>query len=56
MVIIILNDGETWSTIDGCSICTITEEEFKKLCNDEITAGDLNPISEMGLSYYGPRG
>lgn len=51
--IIVLPDGETWNTIDGCSICTVTEEEFTKLCNDEIDAGDLNPVSEIGLrSFY----
>jgi hypothetical protein len=54
--IVILSDGETWNEIGGCSICTITNEEFNKLCNDEIDAGDLNPISEVGLTYYGPRG
>lgn len=54
--IIVLPDGETWNTIDGCSICTVTEEEFDKLCRDEIGAEDLNPVSEVGLTYYGPRG
>lgn len=54
--IIVLPDGETWNTIDGCSICTITNEEFDKLCNDQIGAEDLNPVSEVGLTYYGPRG
>lgn len=56
MTILILSDGETWCTVEGCSICTITDEDYKKLCNDEIDAGDLNPISEVGLTYYGPRG
>lgn len=53
--IIVLPDGETWNTIDGCSICTVTEEEFDKLCRDELGAGNLKPVSEIGLrSFYEP--
>lgn len=54
--IVILSDGETWNTINGCSICVITDEDFDRLCRDEIGANDLNPVSEVGLTYYGPRG
>ena len=56
--IIVLSDGTTWNTVDGCSLCIITDEDFKKLCNDEIGANDLNPAVEIGLGtyYYGSRG
>ena len=54
--IIILSDGETWNEIGGCSIFNVTDAEFFKLCNNEINVNDLNPISEIGLTYYGPRG
>jgi hypothetical protein len=53
ITILIFSDGETWCTIEGCSLCTITEEDFKKLCNDEISACDINPISEVGLINKG---
>ena len=50
--IIVLPDGETWNTIDGCSICTVTEEEFDRLCKNEIEAEDLKPVAEIGLRSF----
>lgn len=56
--IIVLSDGTTWNTVDGCSLCIITDEDFQKLCNDEVDANDLVPVVEIGLGTYynGPRG
>lgn len=56
--IIVLSDGETWNTADGCSLCIITKEDFAKLCRGEVDANDLNPAVEIGLGtyYYGSRG
>lgn len=51
--IIVLPDGTTWSTIDGCSICVVTDEQFKDLCEDRVDAGDLSPITEIGLAVFG---
>ena len=50
--IIVLSDGETWETLDGQSICIIDEEQYTKLCNDEISARDLEPVVEFGLKDY----
>jgi hypothetical protein len=47
--ILILPDGETWSTIDCCSICVITDEDFERLCNDEVDANDIIPMGEIVL-------
>jgi len=47
--IVVLPDGTTWNTIDGCTIMTITKEDFDKLCNDQVDAGDIIPISEIYL-------
>lgn len=53
--ILVLPDGETWNTLDGCSICVITEEDFELLSNDRICAHDLNPVVEIALrNFYGP--
>jgi hypothetical protein len=56
--IIVLSDGTTWCTADGCSLCIITKEDFIKLCNDEVDANDLIPAIEIGLGTYynGSRG
>jgi hypothetical protein len=48
--IIVLPDGETWNTISGCSMVVISDADFNKLCNDEIDAGDIEPIAEVGLN------
>lgn len=48
--IILLPDGETWNTIDGCSILVVSDKQFLSLCNDEIDARDLIPIVEISLS------
>jgi|DEB19_MinimDraft_3_1074340.scaffolds.fasta_scaffold27018_2 hypothetical protein len=47
--ILILADGDTWETIDGQSICTINDEEFRDLCDGRITPGDLHPIAEIAF-------
>ena len=47
--IISLLDGENWTTIDGSSICVITEEDFQKLLNKEIEMCDITTIAEVGL-------
>ena len=52
--IIVLTDGETWNTLDGCSICIISNQQFKELCDGSITAGNLLPHVEIGLKeFYG---
>jgi hypothetical protein len=52
--IIVLSDGETWETIDGQSICLITEEEYEDLCKDRISAAHLTPTVEIGLKDFTP--
>lgn len=47
--IVLLPDGETWNTLDGCSIIVVSDREFLSLCNDEIDARDLTPIAEILL-------
>ena len=55
--IIVLSDGETWNTVDSCSICLITKADFNKLCDGVVVVGDLNPVIEIGLgTYYGSGG
>lgn len=50
--IIVLNDGETWSTAAGCSLCVISDDDMAKLESGEITPRDLQPISEIGFSNH----
>jgi hypothetical protein len=52
--IIIHADGETWTTINGPSICVITDKEFDDLCEGRIDAKDLRPVMEIGLKDFTP--
>lgn len=47
--IVILQDGETYSGLDQCSICIITEDEAQLLADGEIECGDLHPVAEILL-------
>lgn len=50
--ILVMDDGETWSGIDGASICLITTDQYNDLCDGEVDAASLTPIFEMGLRDY----
>lgn len=52
--IVVLSDGQTWNTLSGCSILVIDDKQFDDLCNDRIDAGDLTPITEIGLADHTP--
>jgi hypothetical protein len=49
--ILVLPDGETWSTISGCSVLVITDNQFKDLCEDRIDARDLMATQVILLSH-----
>ena len=50
--IIVLDDGETYSGVDGASICLITPEDHEKLMAEDCDACDLDPVFELGLRDY----
>ena len=47
--ILILPDGETWNTINGCTIVCISDGDFQALCEDKIDAQDAQPLSCIEL-------
>lgn len=47
--IVVFPDGQTWNTVDGCSIIEITDEQFDDLCNDRLDAADCNALREINL-------
>jgi len=52
--IIVLPDGTTWNTVEGCSIKVITRENFEALIEDKIDAGDIPAIVEINLADISP--
>jgi hypothetical protein len=52
VAILINDDGETWSGVDGASICLISDKQHQELIEGTISTGDLKPIFELGLRDY----
>lgn len=52
--IVVLPDGETWTTIDGCSILVIDDSQFRDLADGRIDANDLKALSEVSLGTPKP--
>lgn len=52
--IVVLSDGQTWNTLNGCSILVINDQQFDDLCNDRVDAGDLMPLAEIGMADVTP--
>lgn len=50
--ILIMDDGETWSGVDGASICLLTETQHNELIDGTTQLEDLAPILELGLRDY----
>ena len=50
--ILVLNDGETWSEIDGASICIINRNDYNRLLDGTEEAHTINPMFELGLRDY----
>jgi len=47
-IIVVLDDGETFSDIRGTSICVISDESMKLLCEGH-SLKDIDPMFEVGL-------
>lgn len=47
--IVILQDGETYTGLDTCSICVISDEVEEQLSAGEITLAEMPVIAEIIL-------
>lgn len=52
--LVVLNDGETYSQIAGCSLIVVDDATLEKVANG-AKVSDINPILEIGLQEYYPR-
>ena len=50
--IIVLADGETYDTVEGASICIISDADLDLLDSGDLDVKELRPIFEMGLVDY----
>ena len=49
VTIVVLNDGETFTDISGCSVCIIPQEDYERVIAEGGDARDFSPIVEIGL-------
>jgi len=49
VTVVVLNDGETFTDISGCSICIVRKEEVEEILRGGGDAKDLNPLVEIAL-------
>ena len=53
MTILVLNDGETYTGVDGCSLCVITPEQHEMLC-EGYSPSNIDPVMEIALKEVTP--
>lgn len=52
VTIVILNDGETYTDIDGCTIAVVPRTQYDQVIAAGGDAKDFSPIVEIGLSHF----
>ena len=49
VTVVVLNDGETFTDISGCSICIVPLEQYEEVLESGGDARHLEPVVEIGL-------
>lgn len=52
VAVVVLSDGETFSTLEGCSIVILTKDQLEEVSDGIEKIYDITPILEIGLSEY----
>ena len=52
VAVVVLGDGETFSTAEGCSIIIITKDQLEEVSSGIEKISDITPILEIGLTEY----
>lgn len=50
VTVVVLNDGQTFTDIHGCTICVVPYEQYKKVVDNGGDAQDFIPVAEFSLS------
>lgn len=53
VTVVVLNDGETFTDVRGCSICVVPIEQYNSVIESGGDASDFQPIAEIGLDSIG---
>ena len=54
VTVVVLNDGETYSEISGCSICIVPLDQYEETIRAGGDARDFHPVVEIGLDNMTP--
>ncbi len=49
VTVVVLNDGETFTDVRGCTLCVVPLEQYESVVNAGGDAKDFEPIVEIGL-------
>jgi hypothetical protein len=49
VTVVVLNDGQTFTDISGCSICIVPLEQYEEAIRAGGDARDFEPVVEIGL-------
>lgn len=49
VTIVVLNDGETYTDVHGCSLCVIPLEQYESVAAAGGDAKDFEPVVQIGL-------
>lgn len=52
--LIVLPDGKTWNTADGCALIVVDHETFRNIIEDRIDAGDAPTLAALSLADFTP--
>lgn len=50
VTVVILNDGQTFTDIHGCTICVVPYEQYKKVVDSGGDAQDFTPVAEFSFN------
>ena len=53
VTVVVLNDGETFTDISGCSICIIPRKQYDEVIDSGGDAKEFEPVVEIGLDSIG---
>jgi hypothetical protein len=48
--ILVLSDGHSWSSVDGCSIKLITDQQLDDLCEGRVDVDAVEFVTEIQLT------
>ncbi len=49
VTVVVLNDGETFTDVRGCSVCVIPLQQYEEVVRNGGNAKDFDPVAEIVL-------